>query len=105
LHEYLFDWFGEKDVMGKRSRRKRSWSNISIDILEASLTPLSKTRLMYKSDLNFKRFNEYFADFLSKELLKEVEHSSRRAKLYVTSERGKILLAALKEAQKIFDGT
>lgn len=90
--------------MRKRStKKKRNWSNISIDILEASVTPLSKTRLMYRSDLNFKRFNEYFADFLKKELLKEVENSSRRVKLYVTSERGKILLAALKEAQKLFD--
>lgn len=90
--------------MRKGRRRKRSWSNISIDILEANLTPLSKTRLMYKSDLNFKRFNEYFVDFLKKDLLKEVEDSSGR-KLYITSERGQILLAALKKAQKIFDET
>lgn len=85
--------------------RKRSWLDISIDILESSLTPLCKTRLMYKSHLNFRRFKEYFADFLRKELLKEFEKSSGRVKLYVTSERGKILLAALKEAQKIFNET
>jgi predicted transcriptional regulator len=89
---------GEKAVM-----KKRSWSTISIDILESGLTPLSKTRLMYKSHLNFRRFNEYFNDFLRKRLLVEAENSSGRAKLYVISKRGKVLLAALKEAQKIFD--
>jgi predicted transcriptional regulator len=85
--------------------RKRSWSAISSDILESGLTPLSKTRLMYKSHLNFRRFNEYFDDFLRKRLLVEAEKSSGRTKLYVTSKRGKVLLAALREAQKIFDET
>jgi len=85
--------------------RKRSWSDISVDILESSLTPLSKTRLMYKSHLNFRRFNEYFDDFLRKRLLVEAEESSGRVKLYVTSNRGKVLLAALREAKKVFDET
>jgi predicted transcriptional regulator len=85
--------------------RKRSWSSISIDILESGLTPLPKTRLMYKSNLNFTRFNEYFEDFLRKEFLLEVENDYRKARLYVTSERGKVFLAALKNAQKIFAET
>jgi predicted transcriptional regulator len=85
--------------------RKRSWSAISSDILESGLTPLSKTRLMYKSHLNFRRFNEYFDDFLRKRLLVEAEKSSGRTKLYVTSKHGKVLLAALREAQKVFDET
>ena len=82
--------------------KKRGWSRISIDILESGLTPLSKTRLMYKSNLNFKRFSEYFYDFLHKGLLEEIESNSGIVKLYVTSERGKVLLAALKNAEKIF---
>lgn len=85
--------------------KKRSWLYISIDILESGLAPLSKTRLMYKSHLNFVRFNEYFDDFLRKGLLEEVENSSGKVKLYVTSERGKVLLAALRNAQKIFAET
>ena len=81
--------------------KKRGWSNISIDILESGLTPLSKTRLMYKSNLNFVRFSEYFDDFLQKGLLEEIDHSGK-VRLYVTSERGKVLLAALRNAEKIF---
>jgi predicted transcriptional regulator len=82
--------------------KKRGWSHISIDILESGLTPLSKTRLMYKSNLNFVRFNEYFDDFLKKGLLEEIENHSGKVRLYVTSERGKVLLAALRNAEKIF---
>jgi predicted transcriptional regulator len=82
--------------------KKRGWSHISIDILESGLTPLSKTRLMYKSNLNFARFSEYFDDFLQKGLLTEVENHSRKVKLYMTSKHGKVLLAALKNAEKIF---
>lgn len=83
--------------------KKRGWSHISIDILESGLAPLSKTRLMYKSNLNFVRFNEYFDDFLHKGLLKEVKNRSGKVRLYVTSEHGKVLLTALKNAEKIFN--
>jgi predicted transcriptional regulator len=82
--------------------KKRGWSHISIDILQSGLTPLPKTRLMYKSNLNFVRFSEYFDDFLQKGLLKEIENHSGKVKLYVTSERGKVLLTALRNAEKIF---
>ena len=82
--------------------KKRGWSHISIDILGSGLAPLSKTRLMYKSSLNFLRFKEYFDDFLQKGLLEEVENNDGKNKLYVTSERGKILLEALRQAEKIF---
>ena len=82
--------------------KKRGWSHISIDILESGLTPLSKTRLMYKSNLNFIRFNDYFDEFLQKGLLEEVDNHSGKVRLYVTSERGKVLLAALRNAEKIF---
>ena len=82
--------------------KKRGWSHISIDILESGLTPLSKTRLMYKSNLNFIRFNDYFDEFLQKGLLEEVDNHSGKVRLYVTSERGKVLLTALRNAAKIF---
>ena len=92
--------------MGAKVRvKKRGWSAISIDILESGLTPLSKTRLMYKSNLNFVRFQKYFRSFLQKGLLEEAETRNRGRKVYVTSKRGKVLLAALKNAEKIFSET
>jgi len=85
-----------------RMVKKRGWVDIYIDILESSLTPLNKTRMMYKSNLNFARFNVYFHDFLRKGLLEEARDFDGNARAYVVSEQGKILLAALKNAEKLF---
>ena len=82
--------------------RKRGWSAITIDILESGLTPLSKTRLMYKSNMNYLRFQNYLCNFLKKGLIEEIENRNGRTKLYMTSKRGKILLTALKKAESIF---
>ncbi len=85
--------------------KKRDWSAISIDILESALTPSSKTRLMYKSNLNYARFKKYFQSFLKKGLIEQINHSHGKTKIYMTSERGKILLEALKKAESIFSET
>jgi predicted transcriptional regulator len=81
--------------------RKRDWQAISIDILEASLTPQKKMRIMYKSNLNFERFNRYFYDLLRKGFVEEVNDSDGRSS-YKISERGKTLLVALRKARELF---
>ena len=81
--------------------KKRGWVDIYIDILESALTPLNKTRLMYRSNLNFVRFNVYFREFLGRGLLEPAVDGDGR-KGYVVSKRGKVLLAALKNAEKLF---
>jgi len=85
--------------------KKRGWSDITIDILESGLAPLTKTRLMYKSNLNYVRFHKYFDDFLRKGLLEEAEINGGNRKIYVTSKRGRVLLKALRNAQEIFSET
>ena len=81
--------------------KKRGWVGVSIDILESAITPENKTRLMCKSNLNFVLFNAYFSDFLWKGLLEETVANENEI-VYVTSERGKTLLVALKDAERIF---
>ncbi len=83
--------------------KKRGWVDISIDILESASSPLTKTRLMYKSNLNYVRFNTYFRDFLKKALLEEAKNYDGAAKAYVVSRQGKVLLAALRNAEKLFN--
>ena len=48
---------------------RRSWPEITIDILDVTSTPSNKMRIMYKSNLNFERFNKYFNNLLKKGLM------------------------------------
>jgi len=82
--------------------KKRGWVDISIAILESASPPLTKTRLMYRSNLNYVRFNAYFHDFLKKGLLEETRSLDGNAKLYVVSKHGRVLLTALRNAEKLF---
>ena len=82
--------------------RKRDWGEITIDILEATLKPEKKVRIMYKANLNFDRFDKYFQEFLSKGLI--TRHDGNDGKtFYLISEQGRTLLEALKKAVDIFD--
>ena len=82
--------------------RKRDWGVITIDILEATLTPQKKTRLMYKANLNYDRFNRYFCDFVRKGFIVEADGSDGKPE-YKISERGRTFLAALRKAQDLFE--
>ena len=81
--------------------RKRDWGAITVDILEATLTPEKKMRIMYKANLNFERFHRYFGELRRKGFIDEANDSVGKP-LYKISERGKVLLATLKKAQDLF---
>ena len=80
--------------------RRRGSSTITIDILEATLTPQKKMRIMYKSNLNYARFNKYFSDFLKKGFIEAIRDSDGKV-CYRISQRGKTLLAVLRKAQEL----
>lgn len=77
--------------------RKRGWDTITVDILEATLVPQKRTRIMYKANLNYYRFNKYFNDSLSKGFIVKADDNNGGSS-YVISERGKILLASLRKS-------
>jgi predicted transcriptional regulator len=79
---------------------RRSWADITVDILAVTLTPQNKMRIMYRSNLNFERFNKYFKDLLKKGFIEEVKDANGRL-LYKTTERDKTLLETLKKAQQL----
>ena len=81
--------------------QRRSWPAITVDILEVTLAPTNKTRIMYKSNLNFERFNRYFYDLLRKGFIEETNNSNGRS-VYKTTERGRDLLEVLRVAQELF---
>lgn len=80
--------------------RKRGWGTISIDLLEATLTPQKKMRIMYRTNLNYVRFNKYFCDFLKKGFIEETDDPDGKV-CYRISQRGKTLLAVLKKANEL----
>jgi len=83
-----------------RKAQKRGWDSIIIDILSAALRPEKKMRIMYKANLNFDRFKKYFGDLQERGFIETVEDASGKAS-YRTSERGRLLLAALKNTQDL----
>jgi len=82
--------------------KRRSWLEISIAILEVTLTSTNKTRIMYKSNLNFEHFRRYFYDLLRKGIIEEMNGSDGRL-MYTTTERGRTLLEVLRKAQELFN--
>ena len=79
--------------------QRRSWPAITVNILEASLAPSNKMRIMYRSNLNFERFNKYFYDLLRKGFIEEMNNSNGR-RLYKATERGRTFLDILRKAQE-----
>ncbi len=84
--------------------RKRDWGAITVDILEATLKPQKKMRIMYRSNLNFERFDKYFQDLLSKGFIESLNDSAGKP-VYVVSAKGKTLLDALRTAHDLFDSS
>jgi predicted transcriptional regulator len=80
--------------------QRRSWPEITVDILEATLSPSNKMRIMYKSNLNFERFNRYFHDLLRKGFIEEKNGSDGRL-VYKTTGRGRTLLVVLRKAHEL----
>lgn len=70
-----------------------------IDILTEALDGANKTRIMYRANLNFLRFNSYLAELLESELLKEENHENGRV-VYKVTQSGRDLLMTLRKAEE-----
>ena len=81
--------------------RKRSWSEIVVDILGATITPSNKMKVMYQSNMNFTRFQKYFHDLLRKGFIEEINGSNGQL-LYKITERGQNLFKVLKKGHELF---
>jgi predicted transcriptional regulator len=79
---------------------RRSWPEITIEILEVTLHPANKMKVMYQSNLNFERFNRYFYDLLKKGFIEEVDNNEGRDKYKITK-KGRTLLDVLKKAEDL----
>jgi len=72
---------------------------VVMDILTEALDGANKTRIMYRANLNFSRFNSYLGEMLENGLLREVNLGNGRL-VYKVTENGKVFLKTLHKAQE-----
>ena len=73
---------------------RRDKLQIILDILDICMEGANKTKIVYQANLNFKMVNLYL-DILTNDGL--VAMDSGQSKLYTTTEKGKELLADVKQ--------
>jgi predicted transcriptional regulator len=81
-------------------RRRRSRCAVILDILGEALGGANKTRLMYRCNLNFVRFNRYLRELLDAGVVECVRANPDEVVLYKTTEKGRELLRVLRKANE-----
>lgn len=83
--------------------RRRSRTEVIVDILSEAMRGANKTRIMYRANLNFVRFERYFGELLAKGLVVVVDNLGVESGgvVYQTTERGRALLDMLRQAGEI----
>ena len=86
--------------MGRRSR-----TELIIDILSEASGGANKTRIMYRANLNFLRFNRYFGELLDAGLVEVVDNPGSKSGVivYRTTEKGRELLKVLEKAERFIE--
>ena len=79
---------------------RRSRTEVIIDILSEALKGANKTRIMYRANLNFLRFNKYFGELVSQGLVELVTNPDDTGLVYRTTDKGRALLETLKKAKR-----
>lgn len=80
-------------------RERRSRSEVIVDILSEALNGANKTRIMYRANLNFVRFNLYLQELLDKKLIEKIKNNPDGTVFYRTTPAGRQLLEVLRKAQ------
>lgn len=75
----------------------RTRTEIIADMLEGMLSPVTITRIMYKSRLSFSQLKEYREYLLSKGLARQENE------LWVITSKGRAFLGAYNDAMKILE--
>jgi len=83
------------------SRRRKSRVEVIRDVLKEAGNGANKTRIMYRSNLNFACFNRYFRELIEKGLIVEAESNPDGTKIYKTSDKGLQLLEILEKADEL----
>jgi len=82
------------------SKRRRSRIEVICDILSEALDGANKTRLMYRCNLNFMRFNRYLQELLDAGLIENINSNPKGTIIYKTTEKGRELVKVLRKANE-----
>jgi len=81
--------------------KKRDTFTIIANTLRASVNGISKTRLVYKTNLNFKSIKKYLVFLINNDFLSTYEVGGK--KIFKTTEKGLLMLKQLREIKEHFD--
>ena len=73
---------------------------VIVDILTEAMSGANKTRIMYRANLNFLRFNVYLSEMMSSGLLMREKNGNGQV-VYKTTEAGVALLEMLYKAKEL----
>ncbi|MEM2911588.1 MAG: winged helix-turn-helix domain-containing protein [Candidatus Bathyarchaeia archaeon] len=85
----------------RKKKRRRSRTEVILDILSEALEGVNKTRLMYSCNLNFGRFNLYFKELLNAGLIEKLDSNPGGVVVYKTTDKGRELLEVLRKANRL----
>jgi predicted transcriptional regulator len=83
------------------TKRRRDRLEVINAILDIAIEGAVKTRIMYRTNVNFRQFEDYITTLLGAGLVEVLQADSRR--IYRTTQKGKTLLNRLRETSWIFD--
>ena len=87
-----------ENIDGVKKRRDRL--EVINEILDVAVNGVVKTKIMYRTNVNFRQFESYVDALLEAGLVEVFEKNGRR--VYRTTQKGKLLLSKLRETSWIF---
>ena len=82
-------------------KKRRDRLEVVNAILDIAIEGAVKTRIMYRTNVNFRQFEDYVDTLLGAGLVEVLDGGDRR--IYKTTEKGKVLLSRLRETSWIFN--
>lgn len=100
LTKFLGQWNTEFAQLPGFSNKRRDTLTIIANTLSVSINGISKTRLVYKTNLNFKSIRKYLVFLLNNDFLSVHEVDGKE--VFKTTEKGLLMLKQLREIKEYF---
>jgi len=89
------------NLLGGERQKRRGKIEVIASILEAAKYQISKTRLVYKANLNFALLNKYLSFLIRADLIREIRKNS--SIFYETTEKGRYFLNRYRQLRSLLE--